>query len=332
MKITQRQSAIGSLILLIVSSFIGVITSIVQPIVKDDRSILIAGIFTAVCSIGLLLAYMRGVEQARYVAVIAVTLITGIVTPEPYLTQTATITFFIPAVFALVLATPAWMIGSSLALWLILLARANWHGIYLDPTTLTIYILTIGGMVVARLATDTTRHEAEESTRHIEEQRTRLEQQADSLAAMNQNLQSQIEQQSQLLDLVTQLETPAVRVAEGVLLAPVVGHIDGRRAHALTNYLLDQVGEQRTKLVILDIAGVTTIDTQVARALMNTAQALRLLGCKVCISGISSSVAMSLIHLGVSLEDVQTARSPQEALVDHMGLAPLAGKHQGRRC
>src|SRR6476469_1278933 len=100
MKITQRRSAIGSLILLIMSSFIGMIISIVQPPVEDNMPILAAGVLMTLCSIALLFAYVRGFDQARFLVVIAITLITGFVTPEPFLTQTATITFFIPAVFA----------------------------------------------------------------------------------------------------------------------------------------------------------------------------------------------------------------------------------------
>jgi hypothetical protein len=35
------------------------------------------------------------------------------------------------------------------------------------------------------------------------------------------------------------------------------------------------------------------------------------------LSGISASVAMSLIHLGVDLDEVKTVRSPQEALMQY---------------
>ncbi|MDQ2995881.1 MAG: STAS domain-containing protein, partial [Chloroflexota bacterium] len=71
---------------------------------------------------------------------------------------------------------------------------------------------------------------------------------------------------------------------------------------------------QRAELVILDIAGVSSIDTVVAHGLLHTAQALRLLGCAVTLSGISAEVAMTLVELDVDLENVTTARSPREAL------------------
>ncbi|MFN8476378.1 MAG: STAS domain-containing protein [Kouleothrix sp.] len=54
--------------------------------------------------------------------------------------------------------------------------------------------------------------------------------------------------------------------------------------------------------IVLDIAGVTIVDTQVAKALLQSAQALRLLGCTVTITGISSIVATTLTHLGIALD------------------------------
>jgi anti-anti-sigma regulatory factor len=52
----------------------------------------------------------------------------------------------------------------------------------------------------------------------------------------------------------------------------------------------------------------------VAKALLDTAQALRLLGCRVTISGISAEVASTLTSQQVEITGVQTVRSPQEAL------------------
>ena len=141
-----------------------------------------------------------------------------------------------------------------------------------------------------------------------------VEKKAQALAAANTQQEAQLDQQRQLLDLVATLETHASPLAEGVLFAPIVGHLDARRAEALTSRLLAEVSAQRARLIILDIAGVSAIDSTVARALLNTAQALRLLGCAVTLSGISADVALAFTRLGATFDDVATARSPQEAL------------------
>jgi anti-anti-sigma regulatory factor len=124
----------------------------------------------------------------------------------------------------------------------------------------------------------------------------------------------QYAEQQRLLDLVSVLETPVIAIAEGVLLAPIVGHLDSRRAGQLTQRLLDAVYAQRARAVIIDIAGVPLVDTQVAQLLIRTAQSIRLLGSRVALTGISSETAMTLSNLGMRLEEMQTMRNPQEAI------------------
>ncbi len=141
-----------------------------------------------------------------------------------------------------------------------------------------------------------------------------LEMQQVQLIRTNEQLQQQLASERELLNLVSALETPVVSLAEGILLAPIVGHIDSRRADTLRARLLEAVHANRTRLMILDITGVATVDTSVAQALMMTIQALRLLGCRVVVSGISATVAMTLTHLGIDMSNVETVRSPEEAL------------------
>jgi anti-anti-sigma regulatory factor len=107
-------------------------------------------------------------------------------------------------------------------------------------------------------------------------------------------------------------------LADGVLFAPIVGHLDSRRSQAITVRLLQQAHVQRARLVVLDVEGVPAMDTAVAQALLQAAQALRLLGCDVTLSGVTSTVAATLVELGVSLAGITTVRSPQEALAQHM--------------
>jgi len=189
-----------------------------------------------------------------------------------------------------------------------------------------LYFMIIGGMILARLVTDTAHRSVQEHAGRAEEARAHAERQAQELAEANELMTEQLDQQSQLLDLVVTLETPVVPLAEGMLLAPIVGHMDSRRAEMLTKRLLQEASTQRARLVVLDIAGVSIVDTAVAKSLLQTVQALRLLGCEVTLSGISASVAMALIHLGVSLEDVRTVRSPQEALAQYLGSAAVPSR------
>lgn len=115
--------------------------------------------------------------------------------------------------------------------------------------------------------------------------------------------QQVIESQRQAL---AELSTPLIPVAEGVLVMPLVGTIDGARAEMIMSALLSGVAEQRAHAVILDITGVRTIDTQIADALLRAARAVRLLGAEAILTGVGPNVAQTLVDLGVDLRDLVT--------------------------
>lgn len=55
---------------------------------------------------------------------------------------------------------------------------------------------------------------------------------------------------------------------------------------------------RRAHHVIIAIRGAIAVDTQVVEALLQTAQALELLGCQVTLTGISPTLALTLTRLG----------------------------------
>ncbi|MBO9344003.1 MAG: STAS domain-containing protein [Roseiflexus sp.] len=261
---------------------------------------------------GLWFAYWRGWEPARPLLIVFLTLVVALGMNEQFLESRFNhVIYTIPAL-ALVLTGPVWVASSALAL-LAAFAIRTGGGPYLNPFELVTFTLIIGGMIFSRLSIDNAQR-LEAAKREAEEARARAEQRERDLAAQAEELAQRNAEQQRLLELVSVLETPTIALAEGVLLAPIVGALDTRRAQALTARLLNDASAQRAQRVILDISGVTAVDTQVAQALIQTARALSLLGCQVTLTGISATVAMTLTHLGVALESIHTVRSPQEAL------------------
>jgi anti-anti-sigma regulatory factor len=273
----------------------------------------------------LLIAYQRGWEYARPIAVILVTLLMGVGIPPENVTQQQTWAALIPPVVALLLTEPAWVVGSAITIMSIILVRAGGSGVYTSPIELTLYVVIVGGMVLSRLAADTAQHLADLNAR-AEQARAQAEQQAQELERQTRELAQRNAEQQRLLDLVAELETPAAQLAEGVLLVPIVGHLDSRRAQALTSRLLEEAHTQHARLVILDIAGVSVVDTGVALAIMQTARALRLLGCDVFLSGIAAEVATTLVQLGIALEGVTPVRNPQDALLRYGSVGGNGGE------
>ncbi len=117
-----------------------------------------------------------------------------------------------------------------------------------------------------------------------------------------------------LLELVQTLELPVIPIGSNVLAAPLVGNLDSRRVNAIQRRLLDMVSNQRAHTVVLDITGISVVDTEVARALLNTAQAVRLLGARTYISGISANIAQTLVSLGVGFNNIHTVSDLGQAL------------------
>jgi rsbT co-antagonist protein RsbR len=61
------------------------------------------------------------------------------------------------------------------------------------------------------------------------------------------------------------------------------------------------VSASHARIVILDVTSIATIDTAVAHLLIDTAQALRLLGARAMLVGINPAIAETIVHLGVDL-------------------------------
>ncbi|AUX48870.1 uncharacterized protein SOCE26_104130 [Sorangium cellulosum] len=102
------------------------------------------------------------------------------------------------------------------------------------------------------------------------------------------------------------LGTPLLPLAPGVLAMPLIGPIDTRRSEQILEGLLQGVAKEGATLVILDVTGVETIDTQAANSLMRAAQAVRLLGARVLVTGIQAAMAQVLVQLGVDLSGIAT--------------------------
>ncbi|MEA2642457.1 MAG: rsbT co-antagonist protein RsbR, partial [Chloroflexota bacterium] len=82
--------------------------------------------------------------------------------------------------------------------------------------------------------------------------------------------------------------------------------VDTARAQEMTERLLDEIVRTDSEIVILDITGVPLVDTAVAKHLLETVAAARLLGAEVLIVGLSTHTALTLVHLGVELGGVTT--------------------------
>ncbi|MEO7911426.1 MAG: STAS domain-containing protein [Roseiflexaceae bacterium] len=111
-----------------------------------------------------------------------------------------------------------------------------------------------------------------------------------------------------------ELSTPLLAVSDHAVVMPLVGAIDSRRAQQVIETLLEGITTHHANIAILDITGVTVVDTQVANALLRAAQAVRLLGARVVLTGIRPEIAQTLVGLGADLSEVVTRSSLQSGI------------------
>jgi rsbT co-antagonist protein RsbR len=116
---------------------------------------------------------------------------------------------------------------------------------------------------------------------------------------------------------IRELSTPVIRVHERVLLLPLVGTVDSGRAHQIMETVLLKVTEDQAKVLILDIAGVPVVDTKVADHILKTTAAVKLVGARTILTGISAQVARTIVQLGVDISAMDT----QARLSDGIELA-----------
>lgn len=116
-------------------------------------------------------------------------------------------------------------------------------------------------------------------------------------------------QQQEMLEL----STPVVQLWDRIVALPLIGTLDSTRAQIVMENLLEAVVQTGAEIVIIDITGVPTVDTQVAQHLLKTAAAAKLMGASVIISGIRPQIAQTIVHLGVELPDVVTKADLQSA-------------------
>jgi rsbT co-antagonist protein RsbR len=123
---------------------------------------------------------------------------------------------------------------------------------------------------------------------------------------------------------IRELSTPVIQVYERVLMLPLIGTIDTARAMQVMESVLMRVVERQARVLILDIAGVPVVDTRVANHLLQTTEAVRLLGASTILTGISPQVAQTMVQLGLDLSAMYTRASLEEGLELALNLMGLA--------
>jgi anti-anti-sigma regulatory factor len=315
-QISQRQA---NLVLMASQAGVCVVVGIAALVFALGPAMLGGAIIGFLLFAGLTAAYLRGWEWPRYGVVAALTLLTSsVISLDIARIGGFTPAFFVPPVLALILTGPLTIGISGLTMLLVVGLALPAPNPYVEPVRVVMVLVVLGGMMLARVVLDAERRQREQAMLQAQQAQQEAEREAETARRQAVELEERNEAQRRLLDLVGELETPSVALSAEVLLAPIIGSLDTRRIASLNTKLLRDVSTQRVQRLVLDLTGVTVVDTQVAQALGRLVAGVRLLGCDVTVTGVSAKVALTLAELGVDFGEVQMARSPREALEQHI--------------
>jgi len=115
--------------------------------------------------------------------------------------------------------------------------------------------------------------------------------------------QDRIEQQA---ELILALSVPFIPIAAGVALMPVVGELDGARAQRMLNVALAGVAGDGIRAVVLDMTGVPSVTSDAVHELARIADACRLVGADVMITGLRAEPARLLAAYSADLPGIKT--------------------------
>lgn len=98
------------------------------------------------------------------------------------------------------------------------------------------------------------------------------------------------------------------------LIASIHTALDDSQIVRFQEDLIAQIGEHRSRGVVIDVAALDVLDSFGSRTLGNLAEMARLRGALSVIVGIQPDVAYAMVELGMGTGSVQTALDLEEGL------------------
>ncbi|MCS7459707.1 ATP-binding protein [Paenibacillus doosanensis] len=111
------------------------------------------------------------------------------------------------------------------------------------------------------------------------------------------------------------LPVPVIPLSDHIAILPVVGALDTLRTKKIQGYILDRIYQLQIKQIVIDLSGVSSVDTAMVSNLIKIVNAAAIQGCRAVITGIRPEVTHTLVELGIALhEKVETRGTLQQVL------------------
>jgi rsbT antagonist protein RsbS len=110
----------------------------------------------------------------------------------------------------------------------------------------------------------------------------------------------------------------------GYLIASVHTALDDSQLVRFQQDLVERIGAQRSRGVVIDVAALDVLDSFGSRTLRDIAEMARLRGAVTVIVGIQPDVAFAMVELGMDTGTVVTALDLEEGLAELDRLVPVS--------
>ncbi|GEK57478.1 MULTISPECIES: STAS domain-containing protein [Marinococcus] len=109
------------------------------------------------------------------------------------------------------------------------------------------------------------------------------------------------------------MRIPILKLSHYLLISVQVD-LDDQTALQFQEDLLSKIHEEGSTGVVIDLTSVDMIDSFIAKVLGDVVEMSNLMGAKVVLTGIQPAVAITLIDMGIMLEEVPTALDLEQGL------------------
>ena len=134
------------------------------------------------------------------------------------------------------------------------------------------------------------------------------------LRAAQSALAQEAEQVAKQREALMRLTAPAIEVARGVTVMPLIGQFDADRSERLVEDVVSAISRRRTHQLVLDLTGLSFEAPTVLHAVSRIARSAALLGARACLVGISPALARTFVELELELDTLEVYASLAEAL------------------
>lgn len=139
----------------------------------------------------------------------------------------------------------------------------------------------------------------------VEERTSTLSAALTDMQAREQTLKQTLDELERTQQAVEALSAPILPILPRVLVLPLIGTITQERLKLVRQSVLAATHKRKARLVILDLTGLSMLDTKLALGLIETSKAARLLGAQVALVGIQPKLAHTLTALEIDFHDLQ---------------------------